>query len=231
MMAFRLAIFAALLGLAAACASAPDRVAPETTPAALATRNEGVVATELFASMAYCRDGRIGLGPEDGTKITGSIDMGMANRAREVEVVSRALPAGTHHILKVTCGGAGGFSVLAKYRQRESWGRPAIYDPLASFTVGPGEVLYIGSLHATGFGGHGSLTISDRSAQVRAGLAASAPALADAMVVRLAEGLRTREDEAALARLQLELLRQLVEARQAAGAAGNAAATAEAPAQ
>lgn len=170
----------------------PDRVAPTTSMAVMREQNEGVVVVELIVRNLGCNIGAIRLGPEDGTEITGNIHMGWVTDRKSVEYASQTLPAGEHYILALECDGN---AKIAGYLQQPHLFAKAIYLPMASFTVNPGEVVYVGKLHANWIAGTGglfedkmvSITVEDNAAQVRAKLSETAPELAKAMVVRLAD--------------------------------------------
>lgn len=193
----RTAVLAIMLtALLAGCivnANKAERVEP-TTSAVLTAQNAGVVVAELFVSKVYCFHGSIALGTEDGTKITDYIRMGRVRKGWPVEFASRSLPAGRYHILFLGCEG-GNTVKFARYRRKPGLLTKPIYEPMGSFSVNPGEVVYIGSLHATAIPKWftilkpATVSIEDSSARVRQKLSEAAPDLAKAMVVRLAEGL------------------------------------------
>jgi len=171
----------------------PERVDP-TSVAALIAQGAGVVVTEFFVSDVFCNRGTIGLGPTEGTEIEETIETGLVRDEEDVRYASRSLPAGQYHILMLECRGYYN-ATFAQYRREPGILASPVYAPTASFTVNPGEVVYIGSFHATSQPksfiklSPAAIGVEDRSKAVRQKLAETEPDLANVMVVRLAEGL------------------------------------------
>lgn len=187
-------ILASILSVAVALAACDarnelDKKAPAISLASMRAEGKAAVVAELFFDKGECYTGEIAVGPADGTRITHAIETRGGTSDPDAGYAGALLPAGTYHILQLDCPGS--FSITSYSR------KPGIFDggiiaPLGSFTVSPGDVAYIGSLHAVVgkrklFQSTGAaIAIEDRSEQVRQTLRQSSPALADAMAVRLA---------------------------------------------
>jgi hypothetical protein len=199
-------ILASVLSVAVLLAGCDPRTeleqdAPNISMASMRAEGKGAVVGELFFDNIYCSGGEIILGSADGTEIHDNVTRRHWRAGSNLQFAGSVVAAGRHYILRLDCGSGYSGYQFAIYRQKPVWFKSPIYYPLGSFIVEPGEVVYIGSLHAaTGkpkwFSAFqpAAIGIEDRSERVRELLREVSPAMAEAMVVRLAAKPADRAD-------------------------------------
>jgi len=193
---FRTLIFAAsAAALLAGCdpRTELEQEASNISVASLRAEGKGAVVAEMFFDNRECFGGNIVLGAADGTEIHDTITRRHWRAGAELQFTGSVVSAGRHYILRLDCQAGGADLQFAVYRRKPGFLVGPIYYPLGSFDVEPGEVVYIGSLHAVSGKQKwftpltpAAIGIEDRSGPVRELLRKVSPALAEAMVVRLA---------------------------------------------
>jgi hypothetical protein len=195
---FRLLLLSAIAAALSGCITTSPRVIDDTERAKLRAENKSVVLLHTSLHDGGCISGEVLLGQQDSSGRYTQIDrLSLHDGMREPKVPSQiTLPTGDYGIVGLRCdhGGSSRTMYVARLVQRGNLigGNGAIYErPIATFKVGVGEVVDIGSLRLPTRRGSGFLSNSQFVGVVTAipeprlaNLAAANPALVQARVVR-----------------------------------------------
>lgn len=175
-------VFMLLLSITlAGCGLKTTAVGTNIERSALSKDGEGVVVVGFAASKlgGICS---LSFGPADSGKSSEHIGLGWTEGDGASAYGSTALTAGRWELYKISCGNF--FVHRPRKAQPFSFFGPTL-NPLAHFTVFPGEVLYLGDLEIKNFGGLAGIRVRSRPKVAKQALTKSAPQLVDGLRTRL----------------------------------------------